>query len=148
MIKFGIPSIGTITDTFPGEAVLTVCAIDKPNAKRKFSLSKTAASQLGVEPGLSKIGFSFEGGNFIAVIPDSIQGIANNDRLPVNKELNFMSKKAHDYICEKFRLNNQVDNHLPISSVEEKYEMKIGIFQDIPVVIESILNNEPNRDLL
>jgi hypothetical protein len=151
MIKFGIPSIETVKDDFPGQAVLTLNGIEKPNSKRKFTLSVTAAEQLGIQPGLSKVGFSFDGGNFIAAIPDSIGGIPNNSRLPVNKELSFISKVAHDYMCKKFDLDQTVDNHLLITSVEVNYEMKVGQFSTTPMVIETVSTATevvPNDELL
>lgn len=136
MIKFGIPSMETVIDKFPGRAVMTLHELEKPSSKRRFTLSKTAAEQLGVEPGLSKVGFSFDGGNFIAVIPDTVQGIANNDRLPVNKELTFISKNAYDYMCTKFGLDSTIENHLLITSVEDNYGMKVGSFASTPFAEE------------
>lgn len=126
MIKFGIPSVNNTVDQFPDEAVLTVHAVEKPNSKRKFSLSRTAAEQLGVNPGLSKVGFSFDGGRYIAVIPDSVEGIPSADRFLVNKELSFMNKKAHDYFTKKYNLDNSKDNHINIESVSDMEGIKVG----------------------
>lgn len=133
MIKFGIPSMETVVDRFPGQAVITLHELEKPSSKRRFTLSKTAAEQLGVEPGLSKVGFSFDGGNYIAVIPDSVQAIASKDRLPVNKELTFISKEAYDYMTTKFGLSSEISNHLVIEKVEDVYGMKVGSFSSTPL---------------
>lgn len=146
MIKFGIPSMETVVDKFPGQAVLTLHSVENSTSKRRFTLSKSAAEQLGVTPGVSKVAFSFEGGNFIAVIPDSKEGIAENVKMLVNKELTFTSKQAHDYMCKKYDLNNDVDNHLEITTVVENYGMKVGSFSTTPLTTEEEINTSVNEN--
>lgn len=137
MIKFGIPSVNNTVDQFPGEAVLTVHAVEKPNSKRKFSLSKTAAEQLGVKPGLSKVGFSFQGGRYIAEIPEGTEGVPNSERYLVNKELSFMNKKAHDYFTESYRLDTSKDNHIVIDEVEDMEGIKVGSLSSTTKSVEN-----------
>ena len=142
MIKFGIPSVEEIQDTFPGQAVLTMHGLEKSTSKRKFTLSKTAAESLGAEPGLSKVALSFDGGNFIAVIPEAQEGVAANDRYPVNKELSFINKKAYDYMVKKFELSSEIDNNLEFSSFELNSGIKVGAYASTPMVIEVTENVE------
>lgn len=137
MIKFGIPSVEEIQDTFPGKAVLTLNSLEKSTSKRKFTLSKTAAESLNAEPGLSKVALSFDGGNFIAVIPETQEGVAANDKYPVNKTLSFISKVAYDYIIKKFELSSSVDNHLEFSSFEDNSGIIVGTFNSTVMVHEA-----------
>lgn len=134
-IKFGIPSLETVADSFPNESVLTLHKLEKENSKRKFSLSKTAATNYGINPGLSKVAFSFDGDNYLAVIPETQGGIPQGDRYPVNKELSFMSKKAYDFICKKFELDSDMDNHFNISSITSMNGITVGRFAVRPAEV-------------
>ena len=137
MIKFGIPSVEEILDTFPGRSVLTMNALEKSTSKRKFTLSVTGASNLGAEPGLSKVALSFDGGNFIAVIPDGQEGVAANDKYPVNKELSFINKKAYDYMIKKFELSADVDNSFEFTEFGNNSGIIVGTYGSTPIVIEA-----------
>lgn len=132
MIKFGIPSISKTNEPFPDRMILTVHKVEADKSKRRFSLSKAAATALKVIPGISQMGFSFEDGNYIAVVT-GIEGVANADKLLVTKELSFTSKKAHEFICSHFSLPEGVDNHLPITSVEDMSGLLVGTFSGTPL---------------
>ena len=116
MIKFGIPSIRTENELFPDKMVLTVHKVEADKSKRRFSISKKLAEAIKVIPGISKVGFSFEGGNYLAVITD-VEGIANADKLLISRELSFVSKKAHEFMCSHFDLPENVDSNLEIEKV-------------------------------
>lgn len=145
MIKFGVPSVNDTVDHFPGETVITVHSIDKPNAKRKFSLSKSAAEVLGVKPGLSKVGFSFDGGRFIAEIPEGTEGVPNADRFLVNKELAFMNKKAHDFFVKEYNLDTSKDNYIDITSVEDMEGIKVGVLSS---TTKSVQNTDVEEEVV
>lgn len=127
MIKFGIPSIRTDNELFPGKLVLTVHRVEADKSKRRFSISSKLAEALKVVPGISKVGFSFEGGNYIAVVTD-VEGVANADKLLVSKELSFISKKAHEFMCSHFDLPEGIDSHLEIEKVEDMYGLSVASF--------------------
>ena len=127
MIKFGIPSIRTENELFPDKMVLTVHKVEADKSKRRFSISKKLAEAIKVIPGISKVGFSFEGGNYLAVITD-VEGIANADKLLISRELSFVSKKAHEFMCSHFDLPENVDSNLEIEKVEEVYGLLVASF--------------------
>lgn len=152
MIKFGIPSSETVVDSFPGQAVLTMHALEKENSKRRFSISKTAAEQFGINPGLSKVAFSFDGGNFVAVIPDGQGGVAEKDKYLVGKNLAFVNKDAYGYMAKKFELDTSIDNNMTLT-IEDKYGLKVGTFTSTPMVTEAPapveeVNVDTNPDIL
>ena len=132
MIKFGIPSIRKSNEQFPDQMVLTVHRVEASKAKRRFSLSRAAATALKIIPGISQVGFSFEDGNYIADITRA-EGVANADKLLVTKELSFTSKKAHEFVCSHFSLSEEMDNHLPITSVEDMSGLLVGTFSGTPL---------------
>ena len=149
MIKFGIPSVSAIVDRFPGESVLTMHPTENEKSKRKFTLSKQAAEKLGINPGLSKVAFSFEGENLIGKV-NNVSGIPSNQKYLVNKELSFFNKSAYDYIAKKFSVEKTVGNNFNISEVESlENGVVVGRFnlRKTPTTTETVSLSEENLEV-
>lgn len=151
MIKFGIPSLEGGEDKFPGQSVLIVNSLKEANSKSRFTLSKEAAKKLGVLPGMSEVAFSFYDGAMLAVIPKEVEGVPAKDRYLVNKELSFTSKNAYKYICEKYKFDASVDNHLYINEYQKvENGLVVGTLTETPPVtmVEQVEENKTVIELI
>jgi len=103
--------------TYP---VVTMSAIDKPGAGRKFSFNKAAQTALGIQ-GEDRVSFGFET-NGKRIFIKKAEGEAG---FQLTKTCTLSDKKTYEFIAKRWDLNSEVENHLELTMNEAYGELTL-----------------------
>lgn len=99
--------------------VMTMAALAKPGAGRKFSFNKAAQDFMSIE-GEDRISFGFSADRSIVAIRK-----ANEDNgFKLTKTCTFSDKKTFEFISKTLELSNDVENEFKISEKEGIFVLK------------------------
>lgn len=111
--------------------VVTMSAIDKPGAGRKFSFNKAAQAALGIK-GEDRISFGFET-NGKRIFIRKAEGEAG---FQLTKTCTLSDKKTYEFIAKRWDLNSEVENHLAIAMGDSYGELQLMSSEE-PTVINT-----------
>ena len=94
--------------------VMTMAAIDKPGAGRKFIFNKAAQTALGIE-GENSISFGFDTSSKKIFVKKTTTG-----GFKLTKTCTLSDKKTYEFIAKLKGLNIEVENHFDVVEVEGK----------------------------
>jgi len=100
--------------------VVTMSAIDKPGAGRKFSFNKAAQEALGIQ-GEERVSFGFEAGGKKIFIRKA-EGDAG---FLLTKTCTLSDKKTYEFIVKRWDLNSEVETELDLVMGESYGELFI-----------------------
>lgn len=112
--------------------VVTMSAIDKPGAGRKFSFNKAAQTALGIQ-GEDRISFGFET-NGKRIFIRKAEGDAG---FQLTKTCTLSDKKTYEFIAKRWDLNSEVENHLAIAMGDSYGELQLMTSSE-PTVINTV----------
>lgn len=127
--------------------VLTMTALLKDGASRKFSFNKAAVSALGLIGKESYIRVGFQGNSIFVMNAGVVEKDEAGNPLteaPSNSFLlagnnSFADKKVFEYIVKTRELSNQVENHLHLVTVECKNYFAVDVItSDNETIIEGM----------
>lgn len=115
--------------------VVTMSAIDKPGAGRKFSFNKAAQDALGVA-GEDRVTFGFQAdGNKIFIRKESNPEAG----FQLTKTCSLSDKKTYEFIVKRWNLNSEVETELDLVMSNNFGELFIKNTSDnVPVVTEEV----------
>jgi hypothetical protein len=122
--------------------VVTMSAIDKPGAGRKFSFNKAAQTALGIQ-GEDRISFGFET-NGKRIFIRKAEGDAG---FQLTKTCTLSDKKTYEFIAKRWDLNSEVENHLAIAMGDSYGELQLmsstepTVINTVAEVVEEASNN-------
>lgn len=105
--------------------VVTLAAIEKVGAGRKFSFNKAAQGALGIKGG-DKIAFAFTESNIF------LRKFESPKALQLTQTCSISDKKTYEFIAKRFDLNIEEENEF---TLVEKPEMGAAIFEVVPMGI-------------
>jgi hypothetical protein len=115
--------------------VITMSAIDKPGAGRKFSFNKAAQDALGVV-GEDRVTFGFQAdGNKIFIRKES-----NSEAgFQLTKTCSLSDKKTYEFIVKRWNLNSEIETELDLVMSDNFGELFIKNTSDnVPVATEEV----------
>jgi hypothetical protein len=115
--------------------VITMSAIDKPGAGRKFSFNKAAQDALGVV-GEDRVTFGFQAdGNKIFIRKES-----NSEAgFQLTKTCSLSDKKTYEFIVKRWNLNSEVETELDLVMSDNFGELFIKNTSDnVPVATKEV----------
>ena len=136
-INWGIPNAGrTKKEEQFNTPVVTMSAIIKDGAGRKFSFNKAAAEALGLvkpdENNASYVSFGFNGNDLYC------KSSITEGNFKTNKSFSFSDKKMFEYIVKSKELSISSENYLHLEEVEGE-----GMFK----VVKTTSNNDGGEQL-
>ena len=99
--------------------VMTMAALAKPGAGRKFSFNKAAQELLNIE-GEDKVSFGFNNDRTIV----AIRKAEGDTGFKLTKTCTFSDKKIFEFISKTLELSNDVENEFKINSKEGFFILK------------------------
>ncbi len=99
--------------------VLTMAALSKPGAGRKFTFNKAAQNLLDIQ-GEDRVSFGFNADRTIVAIRKA-EGDAG---FKLTKTCTFSDKKIFEFISKTLELSNDVENEFKINSKEEFFTLR------------------------
>lgn len=99
--------------------VMTMAALAKPGAGRKFSFNKAAQELLNVE-GEDRVSFGFSNDRTIV----AIRKAEGDTGFKLTKTCTFSDKKIFEFISKTLELSNDVENEFKINSKEGFFILK------------------------
>lgn len=112
--------------------VVTMSAIDKPGAGRKFSFNKAAQEALGIK-GEDRVSFGFET-NGKRIFIRKAEGDAG---FQLTKTCTLSDKRTYEFIAKRWDLNSEVENHLAIVMADSYGELQLMTSTE-PTVINTV----------
>lgn len=112
--------------------VVTMSAIDKPGAGRKFSFNKAAQEALGIK-GEDRVSFGFET-NGKRIFIRKAEGDAG---FQLTKTCTLSDKRTYEFIAKRWDLNSEVENHLAIAMADSYGELQLMSSAE-PTVINTV----------
>tara|TARA_R110001606_G_scaffold393847_1_gene564193 strand:+ start:4676 stop:5275 length:600 start_codon:yes stop_codon:yes gene_type:complete len=136
-INWGIPNAGrTKKEEQFNTPVVTMSAIIKDGAGRKFSFNKAAAEALGLvkpdENNASYVSFGFNGNDLYC------KSSITEGNFKTNKSFSFSDKKMFEYIVKSKELSISSENYLHLEEVEGE-----GMFK----IVKTTSNNDGGEQL-
>lgn len=92
--------------------VVTLSAIAKLGAGRKFSFNSAAQKELDIKGG-DRISFGFSNDKTIAALRKAV----NNQGFALTQTCTVSDKKTYEFLAKMFNLNTSIENHFKISLV-------------------------------
>jgi len=135
-IDWGIPNSGRTRKTEKYDTpVVTMSAILKDGAGRKFSFNNAAIEALGLvkptEDKISYVAFGFSGDDLYC----KSTNMESNDVFKTNKSFSFSDKKMFEYIAKRKELVVTCENHLFLEEVEGDHGQGVmGMFKVVNTV--------------
>ena len=135
-IDWGIPNSGRTRKTEKYDTpVVTMSAILKDGAGRKFSFNNAAIEALGlVKPTndeVSYVAFGFSGDDLYC----KSTSVESNDVFKTNKSFSFSDKKMFEYIAKRKELTVSCENNLFLEEVEGDHGQDVmGMFKVVNTV--------------
>lgn len=112
--------------------VVTMSAVDKPGAGRKFSFNKAAQEALGIK-GEDRVSFGFET-NGKRIFIRKAEGDAG---FQLTKTCTLSDKRTYEFIAKRWDLNSEVENHLAIAMADSYGELQLMSSTE-PTVINTV----------
>ncbi len=109
--------------------VMTMAALAKPGAGRKFSFNKAAQELLNVK-GEDRISFGFSNDRTIV----AIRKAEGDTGFKLTKTCTFSDKKIFEFISKTLELSNDVENEFKILDRDGYYKLEL--------ISENVSNNE------
>lgn len=117
--------------------VVTMSAIDKPGAGRKFSFNKAAQEALGIQ-GEDRVSFGFaQAGNAIY-----IRKASGEAGFQLTKTCTLSDKRTYEFIAKKLNLDTTIESEFNVVSAEN---VGAGVFE-MTIMEQSVVTFE-HRDL-
>lgn len=142
-INWGVPNSGrTRKEEKFDTPVVTLAAILKDGAGRKFSFNKAAVEALGLvkpeEDSATYVAFGFNGDDLFCK-----SSVTEEDNMfKTNKSFSFSDKKTFEYIVKKKGLSIDVENDLHLEEVEGA-----GMFKVTCSTAETIIEDKPSEEV-
>lgn len=114
--------------------VMTMAAIDKPGAGRKFIFNKAAQTALGIE-GENSISFGFDTSSKKIFVKKTTTG-----GFKLTKTCTLSDKKTYEFIAKLKGLNIEVENHFDVVEVEGKGYFELCVMEATENVVEENTN--------
>ena len=112
--------------------VVTMSAVDKPGAGRKFSFNKAAQEALGIK-GEDRVSFGFEtNGKRIF-----IRKAEDDAGFQLTKTCTLSDKRTYEFIAKRWDLNSEVENHLAIAMGDSYGELQLMTSTE-PTIINTV----------
>lgn len=99
--------------------VMTMAALAKPGAGRKFTFNKAAQDLLDIQ-GEDRVSFGFSADRTIV----AIRKAEGDTGFKLTKTCTFSDKKIFEFISKTLELSNDVENEFKISSKEEFFTLR------------------------
>lgn len=115
-------------------AVMTMSALAKPGAGRKFSFNKAAQELMSIE-GENRISFGFNADRTIV----AVRKAEGDNGFKLTKTCTFSDKKTFEFISKTLELSNDVENEFSINS-------KDGIFMLRQITDENTLTLDAHNE--
>lgn len=112
--------------------VVTMSAVDKPGAGRKFSFNKAAQEALGIK-GEDRVSFGFET-NGKRIFIRKAEGDAG---FQLTKTCTLSDKRTYEFIAKRWDLNSEVENHLAIAMGDSYGEFQLMTSTE-PTIINTV----------
>jgi len=118
--------------------VVTMSAIDKPGAGRKFSFNKAAQELLGIE-GENRISFGF------ITAPTNfnifVRKVEDESGFLLTKTCTFSDKKTYEFIAKRLELNTEVETDFDVTIVagENYAQLTLKTSDNVAIVEEEVL---------
>lgn len=103
--------------TYP---VMTMAALSKPGAGRKFSFNKAAQELLNIE-GEDRVSFGFNNDRTIV----AIRKAEGDSGFKLTKTCTFSDKKIFEFISKSLKLSNDIENEFKISDNTGYYSLEL-----------------------
>ena len=100
--------------------VMTMAALAKPGAGRKFSFNKAAQELLNIE-GEDKVSFGFNNDRTIV----AIRKAEKDSGFKLTKTCTFSDKKIFEFISKTLELSNDVENEFKILDTNGYYKLEL-----------------------
>jgi hypothetical protein len=119
--------------------VVTMSAIDKPGAGRKFSFNKAAQEALGIQ-GEDRISFGFET-NGKRIFVRKAEGDAG---FQLTKTCTLSDKRTYEFITKRWDLNSEVENNIAIAMENSYGELQLITSTETTVTnnVEEVIEEE------